>query len=50
MIGGKMFWKRKQKLDPRTKKRFIDELKKLRNHAMIVVRECEDLTKKVEEL
>jgi hypothetical protein len=50
MIGGKMFWRKKPKIDPRTKKRLIEELTKLRNHTMIVVRECEDLIKKVKEL
>ena len=44
------FWKKKQGIDTKTKKILIEDLKTLKNQAMVLTKELENLRKYIEEL
>ena len=45
-----MFWKRKEQIEPRTKKVLIEYLKTLRNQAVLLAKEIENMQKYIEGL
>jgi len=48
MIGGNVFWKKKSKIDSKTKRYVLDEIKKIRNNAIFIANECDKLQKFIE--
>tara|TARA_R100000008_G_C3578939_1_gene167124 strand:- start:879 stop:1019 length:141 start_codon:yes stop_codon:yes gene_type:complete len=45
-----MFWKKKGQIDPKTKKVLTEDLKALRNQAVLLAKELENMQKYIEGL